>query len=235
MKDALNLNDELWPDLAARIVDLPATPAGQVVAMVGKAMIDEVVRFPSFLFSIQPYNDLKNFFGRDFLMPRTIPFGEREKVHVVLSGDSLLIGNRRGSISFPLFFLHIKVVAKQRRVIVSSPVGSFKLGFVKESEIVRFRMMKMVMAYQEITKDRYEDGELQRQTNKANVFHCLTAFVPSESRNVTLRFMIVRAGRKEECRDLCYARVMESVALPPVYFNLMVKSLGESSGNIIRV
>jgi hypothetical protein len=77
--------------------------------------------------------------------------------------------------------------------------------------------------------DKCEQGELSEQKSKDKLFHCLVAYRMSGGSQVLLRVMMVRAGREIECRDICYAKVMEATAVPPVMFRVKVIEASETS------
>jgi hypothetical protein len=218
------VSEEPWPELHSKI-NIPSGTMLNRISISDTAVTDEFVKKPGCVFTCQSFMELRSFFGKDFAIPRSLPFRDRERVEVVLTEDSLLIGNNRACASFPFFLVLMKVSVNPNRVIVVSPAGSFKLTFDQDN--VKFDILKIVSAYEALAKDNCEEGELGMQTNKLNIYRCLVAYVPNDMRAMLLRLMVVRAGRREECRDLCYGRIMESLALPPVYFNLKVREMSE--------
>jgi hypothetical protein len=217
--------DDFAPELLTRNSSIPYEPQSKGVSISDTAEIDELVKRPRCVFTGQSFMEYRRFFDNEFTVPRAIPFRDRERVEVGLTGSSLVIWNGRGSISFPFFLVYVKVSVNPNRLIVVSPAGSFKLSFEGYNDSVKFDMMRMLLEYEAIAKEEYHEGELGIQTTKTTIYRCLVAFVSSDVKIMRLRLMVVRAGRKQECRDLCYGRIMEWLGDPPAYFNLKVMEM----------
>ena len=55
----------------------------------------------------QQYMRLKNVFGDDFELPRSIPFTKNEHVRMYVKGMNLIVASSKDSSAIPLFFLRI--------------------------------------------------------------------------------------------------------------------------------
>jgi hypothetical protein len=191
--------------------------------------INGVFRAPTCLLRPQLFDDIKLFFDPDFVVPRSLPFRQKDPVRVALVGDRLLLANRDNSVVFPMFILSIKEPSDQSQPAgysVVTPVGFFVMEFPQSVSLV---MLQLGITFAQFMEDRCQSGMRALQTAKTRLFQCLCAYQPAGEKTVKLRFLIVRAGQEEECYDIGHATVMEGRAMPPLFFNARARDLTDGS------
>jgi ankyrin repeat protein len=190
--------------------------------------IDARASSPTCLMKPQRDVNILAFFGAPLprLLPNLVPKDHKGgEVRVALDARYFIIGTRDHATAFPLDVIALRESA-QLVYVVMTPVGSFTLTFPYSLEALILRLGLECNRWQ---IDRCEVGALCLQTSKDNMFQCLCAYLRPGEKVTTMRFMIVRAGKKEECFDSCFKTVSDGLLAPPTFFNVITRELVDES------
>jgi hypothetical protein len=232
----LNPNEDLAHDLQSLFCDdLTHELSKAPLSAIAPARFLQGEKFPSCLLHPQLYNDMKFFFGEKFSLPRSVPFSSKQQLRVALIGDSLLFGNKDHCIVFPVFFTYFKETTDKPGYVFTTPVGSFKVLVQQGGDTVGSSLLSLGLLYRQLKNDKCECGEYALQRNKTKLFQCLSAHVPTGSKQMKTRLMVVKAGKGGECYDTCYATIMEALSVSPIYFNSIARAFEDVRQSIIVI
>jgi hypothetical protein len=96
-------------------------------------------------------------------------------------------------------------------------------------------LLFLSLALQLYGLDRVDEGELWLQESKENTYQCLAVYQLGGTKVITLRFMMMRAGRLSECRDVCYQTLMGALPRQPLYFRARARECQEIPQSLIVV
>lgn len=202
-----------------------ATPLNtkENVIVICEGKVEEIHKKPLCIFNPQFFDGLKEYFGPSFVIPRTIPFRNREQIKVALCEDSISFIGRSSSLRIPLFFTYIKHYKQSNEITFTLPIGEFK--FLSSHNDTILNILNVSILHRSQLVHRFEHGVLSLQRNKDRIFKCLTAFKLSGERVVHLKFIVVRAGSKEACYDVCQQHLFDLLPHPPIFFNVSARDV----------
>lgn len=204
-----------------------------VVSVYANTKISDIVKVPMTLFRPQFFCEMPKFFESMLPLPRGIPFGPKDRIHVFIVGDTLVISNSREFITIPLLFCHVKVAAVENEYNFTTPAGSFKLIFDPNDPALR--MFAISIQYLSSSIHHYYKGKIYQQINKDKLFNCLVIYQIPGEKNINTRFMLVRAGKPEECFDVCLSHIIESSPADPVFFNVRTLEMGPTTPSLLVI
>lgn len=193
------------------------------VIIICEGKVEEIQKRPLCIFNPQFFDGLKEYFGPSFVIPRTIPFRNREQIKVVLCEDSISFNGSRSSFRMPLFFTYIKHYKQNVELTFSFPIGEFK--FVSSHDDTLLRILNVALLNRSQLVHKFEHGMLFLQRAKDRYFKCLVSYKLSGERAIHMRFIVVRTGSKEACYDLCQQHICDMLPNPPIFFNVLSRDI----------
>lgn len=142
---------------------------------------------------------------------------------MALCEDSISFIGRSSSLRIPLFFTYIKHYKQSNEITFTLPIGEFK--FLSSHNDTILNILNVSILHRSQLVHRFEHGVLSLQRNKDRIFKCLTAFKLSGERVVHLKFIVVRAGSKEACYDVCQQHLFDLLPHPPIFFNVSARDV----------
>lgn len=181
-------------------------------------IINEIQNEPQCIFRPQFFVDLKLFFGDKFVLPRMVPFNNKDQIRVYIYDEYFAIHNKDYSFAIPLVLINAKQMSNESDFQIVTPAGTFRINFNSHSLLP---LIKGTLENASILLHGFNHGEFQIQSENIDYYKCLVIYQISGKRNILLHVMIIKANNKAQCYDICYAYLKDSLPSPPVFFNVI--------------
>ena len=204
--------------------------------------LTRVVNKVFFVYEWQFMEVIQKFF-KGFVLPRSIPFQIPKMQHVralVYSDYILFISMEKSDIYFkmPKALCRIeKAWANDKdkcAMRITTPVGLMEFRPTRAVESIR--NFWYVLNARKYEQDPNNQGELAFQTEKLRTFRCLIAYLPEKtSTSLSLRTIIVRAGRPSECNDLCTNHMVDVLGSAPPFMKVQKQEITDFDDDLITI
>ena len=235
--NSLNTFKQLSPEANKHIIhflELPQSIYSQVesgIIYIGAAKITGIHSKASHVFQSQFSSIFRKFFSNSFSFPRSIPFNHRQLLIVIVTRDFVtLLPNDKSDayISLPISLMW----SYQKNMFYKfmTPVGRFDLRFANDSAIVAGSFLTAIKN----STVGLNVGQSHFQKKKDRLFQCLISYAVS-LKDVQLKVLIVKAGDKAECDDICREHLKETVNMPVLLSIVMPMDITDSVDDLIII
>jgi hypothetical protein len=212
--------------------------------------IDAVRTVQRIAFSSQYFITIKEFFGSEFSMPQAIEVKNRAPVTVALFSEYLCLflpGRSSATVSssndqfvvFPLSVVNIVSLKDSSGAAdfhVACPLGHFVLKLsAPRSNPAYINLFADLFQTRIQELHPYYWGESEFGRPRDQLFQCVVAYHARGKKSVKMRSMIVKAGSKPECLDICAAHLAEALSVEPDFLRVAVKEAPELKFQIISI
>lgn len=187
----------------------------------------------SHVFQNQFHQAFRNFFDETFDMTRLIPFNQSQWLRVILCNDFMILSsiekNSENFISFPYPLIFINDLTNSKGYRISTPAGKFELTLDKEDSLFQHLINSRTL---QLTNSNV--GAIHFQKNKDRIFQCLVTYSGAEE-FLNSKIIIVNAGDKSECEDICYNHLLEVVSSPINFYSVLTRDITNSDDDLIII
>lgn len=221
----------------------------QDIIAAANVVIDEISSDPSCLYSQQFQSTLKTFFGKEFEMPRYIPFENNEviKVLVLQNPDKsavvqfISLKDVKDFLAFPISLIHIKMLStKDDSLLITSPIGSFRIKKKKTSLLdmalygAIYSMLGVALSFAQETCVPFDEGEsLMPHLEQSGIYQCLVVYQLLGKRAINFRLVVVKDVTKQVCFDLVRSHILESIPSGLVFLRVIPRLVNKTSDQVI--
>lgn len=185
------------------------------------------------VFQNQFHQTFKNFFGEMFNMTRLIPFNKSQWLRVVLCNDFMILSaiekNSENFISFPYPLIFINDLGNYKGYRIFTPAGKFELTLDKEDSLFQHLINSRIL---QLTNSNV--GQIHFQKNKDKIFQCLVTY-SDDQEFLNTKIILVRAGDKSECEDICYNHLLEVVSSSINFYTVLTRDITNSIDDLIII
>ncbi|KAH0788615.1 serine/threonine-protein phosphatase 6 regulatory ankyrin repeat subunit A-like isoform X1 [Histomonas meleagridis] len=235
---AINTFNELSPEVNKNIIQLLELPQiihsqlNNGIIYIGIARISGIHSNLNYIFQSQFNHTFKRIFNDNYYsFPRSIPFQNKQNLIVIATRSYIIMfSNDKPEVFITIPIPMIWTYQKGMSYKLMSPVGRFDLRFKNDNSLV---LGSLVTAIKTSTIG-YNVGQSHFQKKKDRLFQCLICYA-SSLKNAHIKLLVVKAGDKEECDDICKEHLRETVNTPILLTTVIPFDITDSIEDLVII